>query len=157
MMFPKPSATKRTIDRHRARARKVSQEKHDKGVVRRRDRHCRFPLCGCRVAGLRTEVAHLYHKGMGSRDGVSIPSLMLLLCTHRHQHGRVSLHAGTLSIRALTPDGCDGPVAFHVDLIAMGRPSPWWFEVAREIEPGQLDILTPGQRLILGDLAQMEQ
>ncbi len=165
MMFPKPSATKRAIEKHNARAAKVSQEKHDKGVVRRRDRHCRFPLCGCRQARLPTEVAHLYHKGMGSRGGVSIPSLMILLCRHRHQHGRISLHAGTLMVRPLTPDQCDDAVAWLVDLtvafpevtgrtlLHQGR----WFEVAREVRPGELEPLTGFQQLVLDQLAKMEQ
>jgi hypothetical protein len=87
---------------------------------------------------------------MGSKRGVSLAPLMVLLCTHRHQHGRISRHAGTLRSVYLTPDGYDGPVAWEIE---MGGE---WFEVARESTPGVLEPLNPQQERILHLLAEMD-
>lgn len=155
----KPSRTVRKKQTHTTRAEKVAQERAEKAAVRRRDKRCRFPLCGCRSLGLRLEVSHDFHKGMGSKDGVSIASLMVLLCEHRHQHGTVSRHRGTMRSVYLTPDGYDGPVAWEIDINALlkgGALPAAWMEVARETAPGQLDALSPWQAASLAKLATME-
>ena len=161
LMFPKPSRTARKLHWWRGRADKRQAERNEKAKVRKRDGgRCRFPLCGCGRFNLRLEVSHDEHKGMGSRDGVSVASRMVLLCAHRHQHGAVSRHQGTLRARYLTAAGYDGPVAWDVDLRALrGLPgaSAEWIEVARELSPGRLAVLSERQSGLLRLLADMER
>lgn len=148
-----------------------ADETREKGIVRIRDRRCRFPLCGCQRP--RTDpmkafltVSHDFHKGMGGNPTgeVSIAPLMIALCRWRHQDAPVSRHAGTVQTRYLTPDHNDGPVAWLVDLRAV-YPSAYtettWFEVAREdYDEGdrtdfRLEPLTDEQQHVLADLAMM--
>jgi len=144
-MFPKPSRTARKREEHQKKLERSTYEARNKADVRRRDRVCRFPICGCRALRLRLEAAHLEHKGAGGDPAMqrSDSSGMILFCTHRHQHGRISLHAGTLRVRALTEQGTKGPVAFDVDesMLDIHHPDPIarWTEVARERKPGELD------------------
>lgn len=154
----------------RARAKKSrhlsAAERAEKELVRRRDRHCRFPRCGCQtppVDGMKAAltVSHDFHKGMGGdpTGDVSIASLMIALCKWRHQDGPVSRHARTMQTRYLTPDNNDGPVEFLVDLAAVypGRyeHKGQWFIVATEVERGVLGELTSEQGDVLDDLAEM--
>lgn len=157
MMLPKPSRSERKEEERKVRARKISAERNNKVKVRRRDRGCRFPLCGCRKKNFRSAVSHDVHKGMGSKDGVSTTELMVELCEHRHQFGRVSRHAGTLRTVHLTDAGYNGPVAWFVDLGVINRwsASKNWFEVAREDAPGRLQPLTATQKAVLEELAKM--
>lgn len=161
LMFAKPSRTARKIEEWKAGRKREQDERNEKAKVRRREGgRCRFPLCGCGRFKLRLEVSHQIHKGMGSRDGVSTAPDMVLLCVHRHQHGAVSRHAGTLRARYLTSEGYDGPVAWDVDLAALrGRAggSQQWVEVARELSPGRLAVLSERQSGILRLLAEMER
>lgn len=161
----------------RARAKKSRRlsiaERVEKEKVRLRDRHCRFPRCGCltsrTVSALKRvpTVSHDFHKGMGGdpTGAVSIASLMVLLCKWRHQDAPVSRHAGTMQTRYLTPDNNDGPLAFLVDLHAV-YPGLYahagvWFEVGHEhyVEGGSGELrlapLTVEQENVLADLAEM--
>jgi hypothetical protein len=138
----------------RAKLDLVNAENTAKAKVRKRDRfQCRFPMCGCRKLKLRLEVSHDQHKGMGGnpKGDRSVTKLMVLLCVHRHQHGQISRHAGTLEAQPLTQFGYDGPVAWKV------KRGSIWFEVARESAPGVLLPLAPRQLWVLEDLAEMEQ
>lgn len=160
--FQKPSRTARKREALESRRDAVRAEMAEKRKVRARDRRCRFPLCGCGPMRLRLEVSHDFHKGMGSKGGVSLASLMVLLCEHRHQHGAVSRHKGTLRAKYLTPDGYDGPVAWEIDMEALRRPrwqsvEPRFAEVARESRPGQIEPLQVWQREALETLSQMEK
>jgi hypothetical protein len=173
--FPKPSRTARI----KAEAKADRELKHDedkaKAAVRRRDRVCRFPLCGCRKLGLVlkafAEVSHAKHKGMGGNPSGdrSITGLMVLLCRHRHQDGAVSRHAGTLRAVYLTAAGFDGPVAWRVeqgaffklwqfppDVLTTEDDGRLWVEVAREVRPGKLETLLEWQAATLAHLAEME-
>lgn len=165
----KPSRTARKKETLKERADKRLEEEREKRKVRRRDRRCRFPLCGCAKLKLRLEVSHDFHKGMGSKDGVSIADLMVYLCEHRHQHGAISRHAGTMRARYLTPDQYAGPVAWDVDLATLERhvgPRPdlrrlantgtGFLEVAREADVQKLEPLLPWQRALLEQLATMD-
>jgi hypothetical protein len=153
----KPSRTARKLATLKARKDLKGQEDREKAKVRRRDRGCRFPLCGCRKAGLRGEVSHDEHKGMGGNPpgDRSSTRTMVHLCFHRHQDGAISRHKGTLKSVYLTPQGYDGPVAWLVDLGEVAGP-PEWVEVAREVRPGQLEPLTPRQEQLLAQLATLE-
>jgi hypothetical protein len=99
----------------------VKHERDQKADVRRRDRGCRFPLCGCRRLGLsleaRQEVSHDKHKGIGGNPAGdrSVAALMVQLCLHRHQDSRISRHKGTMRARALTRHGYNGPVIWEAD------------------------------------------
>jgi len=157
----KPLAATRRLAKKRKRLELKNSEGKNKGVVRRRDLHrCRFPLCGCRLFGLRLEVSHVRHKGMGGNPAGdrSTPGSMVLLCVQRHQDGAVSRHRGTIRARYLTSKEFNGPVAWEVDLETCGFPKARarWFEVARESKVQQLEPLTPKQREILEYLALMQ-
>lgn len=167
--WKKPSATKRKITKLKGRRELKTREDTNKGRVRRRDRFCRFPLCGCRKLGLkldaRQEVSHQKHKGMGGdpTGDRSLPELMLYLCKHRHQDGAVSIHKGTLRARPLTAAGTNGPIAWDVDsetlfpglyrnIVKEAR----WFEAARETKVQQLEPLSAKQQIVLERLGEME-
>lgn len=154
---PKPSRTARRIQATKDQRAIERREDAEKAKVRRRDRACRFPLCGCRKLGLalkaRLEVSHHNHKGMGGNrlGDRSVCELMVLLCGHRHQDGAISRHKGTLRAHFLTRHLYDGPVAWAVRI---GRT---WVEVARESAPGTLEPLTNAQRELVENLAKMER
>lgn len=168
--LPKPSRTARKKKQRERRQKLRKAETDSKGEVRRRDRFCRFPLCGCRSLGLqlkaRPEVSHDKHKGAGGNPSGdrSHAAGMVLLCVHRHQHGAVSIHKGTLRPHFLEPDKFDGPIAWLVDLEALekGRHTHVpkggrWFELAREAgRPQAWEPLTERQRSYLTRLAEME-
>lgn len=138
----------RKAGRRRGKAR-VMREIAAKQLVRREDRYCRFPLCGCDRARLPWEVAHLHHKGMGGnpRGDRSDPGLMIYLCSARHRDAPISLHAGTLWILSLTDAGTRGPCAFYI------RQGDQSFEVGRETALHEFEPFTPEQRRVLTELA----
>jgi hypothetical protein len=169
--FPKPSRPARRLDKFQQRQTLVRDEQKNKAIVRRRDRKCRFPLCGCAKLKLRLEVSHDEHKGMGGdpSGGRSEPDKMILLCVQRHQDGAVSRHHQTLRVRYLTKDGTNGPVAWDVDrselqgsflvwtekTVLVCKAKSRWIEVARESAVGVCEPFTPRQREILEQLATM--
>lgn len=148
--IPKPSRTARKLAEHKRRLERETHEETEKRAVRRRDKRCRFPLCGCHRLGLRLEVSHDVHKGAGGNPtgDRSDRRSMILLCVHRHQDGLVSRHKGTLRILPLVRGlGFEGPVRFMWNTI----------ELARESAPGVLEPLTEEQRARLLILAGMHQ
>lgn len=161
----KPSRTARKIAQKQKRTTLQTRERNEKAKVRRRDRFCRFPLCGCRRLGLaldaRPEVSHQQHKGMGGNPtgDRSVAEEMILMCFHRHQDGIISRHKGTLRARYLTPNKANGPIAWDID-VSMGEwpPSvrPKWREVARETAVQQWEPFTPKQLEQLEYLALMK-
>lgn len=174
--FPKPSRTARKMRRQQARREIAKYERASKAASRRRDGFaCRFPWCGCKRLGLPLESSHEVHKGMGGDPAMtrSETSNLITFCDHRHRHGRVSRHAGTLRIEPLTAAGCDGPVSFQVEretlLGSLWSPCPpevragivvdvhgtEWIEVARETRVGKLDSLQWWQQEALKRLAEM--
>jgi hypothetical protein len=156
VMFPKPSRTARKKRENKQQSEREQLEAQAKVHVRIRDKTCRFPRCGCqrRAFRLRLEVAHIEHKGAGGNpDGTrSTEGGMVLLCSHRHQHGAVSLHKGTLKVHFLSRRMFNGPVAW---LLNRG-PDSVWRELARESRPGVLEPLTEWQERMLETLAQLE-
>lgn len=157
MMLPKPSRTDRLKDEHARKLARELVEDKAKAEARRRDRTCRFPLCGCRRLQLRLEVAHVQHKGSGGNPAGdrNVPENLILLCVHRHQFGGISLHKGTLRVVSLSSRGCDGPVKWMVDLSYAGSVQRWT-EAAREVAPGVLEPLTEKQRGLLEALAALD-
>lgn len=167
----KPSRTARKLEEAATKKAAANLEDKAKAAVRRRDRGCRFPLCGCRKLGLglvaSAEVSHQKHKGMGGNPSGdrSTAAGMIQLCRHRHQDGVVSRHRGTLRIFPLNLEqGMDGPVAFCVDMkgaglytLADNARGYAWRTLAHETRPGVLAPLEPWQRLILEELGRMER
>jgi hypothetical protein len=160
MSFFKETSSRQVERRTKARKAKAIEDQH-KAEVRRRDKRCRFPLCGCRKLALSLEVSHRRHKGMGGNPGGdrSLPDGLIYLCRARHQELKIAIDRGTLEWRPLTTDGANGPVSWHVDAEAL-HLSPalavdGWIEVAREIRNGVCEPLSPFQRSILLMLAEM--
>lgn len=134
-----------------------------KRTVRRRDRFCRFPLCGCKTFKLRLDVSHGQHKGMGGnpKGDRSQPEGLILLCAARHRENSISVDRGTLRIRPLDRVyGLSGPCAFLVDVNKLrddyGAHPQKWVEVARETTRHVLEPFKPAQRDLLERLAGMQ-
>lgn len=153
--------------RRRAQRRRelTAAERAAKEKVRDRDKHCRFPRCGCISGGYSMKdiltVSHDRHKGMGGdpTGEKSQPELMLSLCKWRHQDAPVSKHAGTMRTRYLTLEKNNGPLLFEVDLAAvypgMHANKGIWYVVATETDIGVLAPLNGEQERVLEDLAEM--
>lgn len=157
----KPSRTARRKATVAERLKREQAERAEKAKVRRRDRVCRFPLCGCRRLGLPLEVSHDQHKGhegAQTKRAVSVVSRMVLLCRHRHQDGVISMHHGTLRARPLTAAGYNGPVEWLIDVSSMATSDARrWSVIARERVPGQLEPRSEWQSSILERLQQMDR
>jgi hypothetical protein len=121
-------------ERNRRRRRRKKVVKDAAAEVRKRDKVCRFPRCGCRRLGMTMkawpEVSHAQHRGMGGNPtgDRSTTALMALLCKWRHQDAPFSRHKGTLRHVPLTDRGFDGPVRWEIDILAM----PGWTPERRE-------------------------
>lgn len=159
------------VERFKKRVARETKEDAEKTKVRKRDKRCRFPLCGCAKMKLKIgavalrEVSHSRHKGMGGQPSGtrSVAALMVLLCMARHRQLRFSVDRGTVEWKALTPAGANGPIAWFICVALSGMQiSPHasvervkWVEVARESAVGVLEPLTEKQRQILEQLAEM--
>ena len=62
--FPKTGQLPKVARRLKQIARK-QRETAEMRAVRRRDRKCRFPLCGCATFGLPLDCSHQQHRGIG--------------------------------------------------------------------------------------------
>ena len=163
MSFEKPSRTARlkaTKKKKAAAGRTVVDAKLE--VRKRESNRCRFPMCGCLKLGINLEVSHDRHVGMGGgKPERSKTSGLMLLCAHRHQWGKVSIHKGTLKTVPLTDAGNDGPVRWLVDNRELPsnlqRMHVRWVEVAEE-SAGQKAIFLADhwQEGVLRYLATME-
>lgn len=163
--FPKPMRSA-TVDRRKKRSLLKRAEDAAMAKVRRRDKKCRFPLCGCRKLGLTLHVSHQRHRGMGGNPAGdrTVPELMVLVCSARHRELPISIDRGTVRWRPLTEDGANGPIAWDLNAsLVRGYPlssteSSDWFQIAEEIAPGVLIEPTANERSILvDDLAKMER
>lgn len=155
--FKQPGSLK--VRRALERAPRKEREDTAKAKVRREDGYCRFPLCGCKRAGLARHVAHLTHKGAGGnpKGERSDSKLMIYLCAARHRENRISLDRKTMRVKPLTPAGTRGPCAFEIDVRELQEPC-WtcrWFEVARETARHVFAPMTTEQRRLLEQLADM--
>lgn len=154
-MNPQPKPVPQKDIRKKARNRAATKEKKEKQAALERDqRHCRFPLCGCLSRAMPVEVAHVEHKGMGSRLGrahVNVRANLLTLCHHRHQDAAISIHHGTLTMAPATDRGTDGPMIWTIDT----RPLGVEFGGVR-ISIHELESLQPFQQQVLDRLAKMD-
>lgn len=147
-----------------------------KDIVRRRDKWCRVPLCGCRKFRLQLHVSHSTHQGMGGdpKGLRSDPETMILVCAARHREHAISIDKGTLKPEPLTAAGTDGPIRWLIPvewLVQEPAGKKRWrdvvfpalkaahleddFEVARETAIGQWEPFTPAQRMILEHMETM--
>lgn len=151
----------RKVRRALTRAPIVSEEKRRMDLVRRTDKYCRFPWCGCRRFKLTLHVAHLEHRGMGGnpKGDRTAPELLILLCSARHRENAIALDRKTIRIRPLVAKlGTRGPCAFDIDMRTFrGQPAgpAKWLEVAREKAPHQLEYPSLAQQEILNVLQEM--
>jgi len=146
---PARGAAKSEADQRRER--REQREAEAKAQVRRRDRYCRFPLCGCDRERLARHVAHERHKGMGGNPlgDRSDPEHMILLCSARHRESTYSYDKGTVQIAPLTTRGLAGPCVFTV---LWGDE---WVLVGREERIHEFQPFDPTQRHILRELAEL--
>lgn len=159
--FKEPGAPSKVLRAQKRIALKAAEDKN-KAVVRKRDKTCRFPLCGCRKFQLPLEVSHSQHKGAGGNPAGdrSLPELMIYLCRARHRQNSISIDRGTLRWVALTSAGADGRIHWLIDWHA-ASPSearatdPKWVTLAFEIAPGIHGPFNPWQREMLHELADM--
>jgi len=160
LKFPKlqQSAKVQSVKRWVARA---LEERRIMQRVRRRDGYrCRMPLCGCHRFGVKVEVSHARHRGMGGNPAGdrTTSAGLVTVCRARHRELSISIDRGTLRWRPLTSRGADGPIAWDVDMGGFRhRLVTEWFEVAREREVQTLEPLTNLQLDILQALADMER
>ena len=160
----KPSRTARKLKERQTKLDRKATERKSMNEVRKVDKTCRFPLCGCKKLGLAQHISHMQHRGIGGnpKGDRTQPENLIKLCFHRHQDGAVSIHRGTLKIEPLTDAGARGPVLFWVDTASLSMPAIGaytgpWFLIASEIRPGVLEPLFPMQEHYLKELARMEK
>lgn len=156
--------------RRKVKADRQAREKKAMADVRKRDKGCRFPLCRCRRVGIRLEVAHTDHRGMGGNPAGdrTDPATMVQLCAWRHTQGVFALDKGTLRWVPMSTLGANGSIQWQIDKALVDymrsgigpRPTePVWMQLALEV-PGQIGSLNTMQsdlqREILTWLASME-
>lgn len=170
--FKDPGENTKTRRARRAGRRKV--ERDAKLRVRKEDRYCRFPACGCKRLGLAYAVAHLQHKGMGGNPAGdrNDPRNLILLCCFRHRERPVSVDMGAIRITPLLEQlGARGPCVFEISLEGLGKAFAVraddvsaaagvltglnWIELARERGPHDFEPFTPSQARILAKLREM--
>ncbi|MHB1260309.1 MAG: hypothetical protein ACYC2H_01195 [Thermoplasmatota archaeon] len=133
------------------KVRKMERDDHEgaeKAKVRRRDKGCRFPYCGCRKLRLRLEVSHAEHKGAGGnpKGDRSMASKMVQVCAERHKDNPISIDKGSLRwVPMIAGKGANGPISWQVDLALVNylrglrpdRPvAPRWLTLAEETAQG---------------------
>jgi hypothetical protein len=162
----KPSKFEAQVAKEKTKTDRVDKESANKSKARKRDGWmCRFPRCFCHVKRLHPEVCHLDHKGSGGDPSgeKSKMHLLICLCQPRHRTSRLSLHAVTLRVEALSAAGMNGPVRWWVDATAIDTPisrrqsgDEQWVVVASESDVRVLEPLTADQGALLERIAEME-
>lgn len=160
--FKGAGPSSKVLRRQRKRDDKREEEKN-KATVRRRDRDCRFPLCGCKALKIMGHVAHRRHKGSGgnpARDR-SCPADMILVCACRHRENRISLDRGTLRWEGQSNMMANGLVTWEILTSELPKelrtPQPkLWTPIWREGAIGKGVPVGPKALHILKWLASME-
>ena len=165
---PKPERIMDRVRRHMKRRDTKAAEERVMRQVRREDRYCRFPLCGCGKLKLPLDVAHAGdegHRGMGGNPSLSAttPENLILLCRPRHRAHKFAIDKKTLRVEPLTARGLRGPVrwlidpeATQVNELLVWRGDRLWFPLAMESRPHVVMPLSAPQSAILHLLAGME-
>lgn len=166
----KPDRVSGKVTRFRKRMDLKKKEDENKGTVRRRDKKCRFPRCGCKKFNIALHVSHKEHKGMGGdpTGERSASELMLYICAARHREHRFSIDKGTLRWHERDGgQGANGAIWWEMDVDRI--PDAWeypgldavrtapdgWFMLAMERTPGVFEPFTPLQDYLLKKLAEM--
>lgn len=154
---PKPERIMDRVRRHMKRQETKAAEERVMRQVRREDRYCRFPLCGCGKLKLPLDVAHAGdegHRGMGGNPSLSAttPENLITLCRPRHRAHKFAIDKKTLRVEPLTERGLRGPVRWWAEfetlrtwaldshgLVLMARPVDGWVILATEIAPHRLE------------------
>lgn len=115
---PKPDRIMGKVRRHLKRRDTKAAEDAIMRQVRREDRYCRFPECGCGKMKLGLDVAHLEHRGMGGNPKLdrTTPAGLILLCRARHRAHKFALDKKTIRCEPLTDMGSRGPVRWEIPL-----------------------------------------
>lgn len=142
----------RRVEERKEKLKVASLERLNKAFVRKRDKKCRFPLCGCKLFRRHAHVSHREHKGPGGdpKGLRSDTDNMVLLCPFRHLENRVSIHQGNLQWDPLTKIGANGPIVWRE---LHGKA---WIVLARETSIGSWEPFTDSQRVRLERLAEMD-
>lgn len=151
--------------------RKATKSAEDRIMqsVRREDRFCRFPLCGCGRLKLTLDVAHAGedgHRGIGGNRSLSrtTPANLILICRPRHRAHQFAVDQKTLRVEPLTDAGLRGPVEWWVSLYALPddlrerlglQADDVELLLAVETRPHTCLPFTPEQAAILKHLATM--
>lgn len=157
--FPKPTGS-RKVARAKKRFTLKTAEDKQKAKVRKRDKRCRFPLCGCKRFNLAQHVSHQHHKGMGGNPAGdrSTADQMILVCSARHKENEFAIDRGTIRWRALTDKGANGPIAWDVDYTQYWKVvgEPYWVTVAVETIVG-VPIVVFSERDVIDELREMDR
>lgn len=145
--FPKSTGS-RKVARGLKRITRKKAEDTEMAKVRKRDKYCRFPLCGCKKFGLTMHVAHQRHRGMGGNPAGDRTDTrtMVYVCSARHRENKYSIDRGTIRWRGITAAGANGPIMWEVESARQRGPyTSGWEVVAIEkdihiYEPGMLDV-----------------
>lgn len=153
----KEERVSKKVRRFIQRSERKLEEDKQMGKVRKRDKYCRFPLCGCKRFRLALHVSHQQHRGMGGNPAGdrTQPESMVYVCAARHRENPVSIDRGTLRWEPLTEAGANGPIAWHVKERAGLITGSEWFLVAVETAPHVYEPLSPSQKSVLARLAEM--
>lgn len=176
--FKKPRILDK-VRRHIQRRKTVSAEQSVMQAVRREDKYCRFPECGCGRLKLTLDVAHAGeqgHRKMGGNSSLSatVPENLILLCRPRHRAHQFAVDKHTLRVEPLTAKGLRGPVRWLIDVSVIegsgATETQWldfavlyrhvedkhWWLLATETAPHRFEPFTDAQAAILKYLATME-
>lgn len=159
----RPSAT---VQRRLRKLEADNAEDRAKADVRRRDKGCRFPLCGCGRLRLAREVSHSEHKGSGGNPAGnrSVAELMVYLCRERHRTNPFSIDKGTIAWEPLRKrEGANGLIRWLVDVALLRyyveggqRPSTTRLStVAVETSIGTA-VIEPGREWVFEALRSMQ-
>lgn len=156
------------VERRRRKLTREKREQQAMAAVRKRDKGCRFPRCRCRRVGIRLEVSHAEHRGMGGNPSGdrTDPATMVQVCAWRHTQGVFSIDKGTLRWVPMSVLGANGHIQWQIDIALFHyymnggeRPAtPKWMAIAEEA-PGQLGVavgLSEMQENLLTRLAAMQ-
>lgn len=152
---------------HERRTRKAGQKGAEKAAmdkVRKRDKGCRFPLCRCRRVGIRLEVSHDLHRGMGGNPAGdrTDPATMVQVCAWRHTQGIFALDKGSIRWVPMTTLGANGHIQWQIDKALVDymrhqhgpRPTePVWMSLAFE-RPGTVGSLDNNVSTLQWDILQ---
>lgn len=164
----KPDHVMSKVRRHIKRRETKSAEDRIMAAVRREDRYCRFPLCGCGKLKLTLDVAHAGeqgHRKMGGNRSLSAtqPQNLILICRPRHRAHKFALDKHTLRVEPLTERGLRGPVRWWIDRASLNTEVTWYLNpaegeelLATETAPHSFEPFTEAQAAILRYLATME-